>query len=376
MTPCLSESAVPPEAVPIVTGDIVAALSNRSPRFTEDEAAEYAIWDPDSVSQARVVADESILLEERGVTSQNADARRQEKIRQLTPEFWKRQTVYKASIAAKLRQTGQFENAAKLELCHSYYTVCQCNNCHTVRKYPNRCDLFYCPECAAHLENERRKQVEWWVREVTQPKHVVLTVRNIPRLSRGHIDQLMKWFGNLRRRKFAANWRGGFWTIQCTNENAGWHLHIHALVDANWIDAPKLALEWDNVTNGMGRIVKVRDCREQEYLAEVTRYVVRGSQLAKWTPDEISSFISAFEGKRCFGVFGSLFAKRTQFAEWIAELKSCRPKCDCGSSDCSYYSEAEWLIRELGSPEQTRPRPPPVDQASLPLPECGCSWPD
>jgi hypothetical protein len=112
----------------------------------------------------------------------------------------------------------------------------------------------------------------------------------------------------------------------------------------------------------MGRIVKVRDCRRADYLQEVTKYAVKGTQLAAWEPDLIATFIRAFDGKRTFGVFGELYGARTEFAEFIAGLKQAKPKCDCGSCSVTYFSEADWILRELGhsSPASTRPPPAPT----------------
>jgi hypothetical protein len=146
--------------------------------------------------------------------------------------------------------------------------------------------------------------------------------------------------------------------MEVTNEGRGWHLHLHCLINARWIDEAELALQWDNITNHMGRIVRVKDCRGESYLSEVTKYVVKGNQLAAWQPSQIEQFINAFDGKRTFGVFGSLYGQRTEFAEFIAGLKQAKPRCDCGSCAINYYSENEWLIRSLKLVPNECARPP------------------
>jgi len=372
----LLESPIPPEAPPDEPGlDEQEAIEQSIHRFTE-LADRGLIWDPDTASPGRSLDTEAILLENRGLTSQNRcnPARRSDKHQQR--ELWRSQTTLKNSVAAKLRVLNMDTEAAKLELCHSYYTVCQCNDCGAVRKFPNRCDLFFCPECAGAIAHEREKQTAWWVALVKQPKHVVLTLKNVPDLSPGHVTQLQKWFGLLRRRQFARNWVGGFYRIEVTNEGKGWHLHLHALVEAKWIDKSELSRIWKRITNGIGRIVDVRDCRAADYLHKVQGYVVKGAQLAAWTPEKIRTFIHAFTGKRTFGVFGSLYGARTEFAEFIASLKTARPKCDCGSCSVTYYSEADWIVRELqsGSALSTSTAPPVSTQRPLALNQS--IWPD
>lgn len=274
-------------------------------------------------------------------------SRQPQTLRHTPQELWKSASVFKKTVALKLREAGMQEDADKLDDCHEHRTFAQCAGCSSVKVYRNRCDNFFCPECQPSLSKRRREGVEWWVQKIKQPKHVVLTVRNIPDLTKGHILELKKWFTRLRHRKFCSNWEGGLYSIEITNEGAGWHLHLHALVNARFIDNRSLATEWGAVNGGLGYIVKVKDCRDRDYLKEVTKYAVKGSNLAGWSPSEIKTFIEAFRGVKCFGVFGSLYGKRTEFADWLAALGTERSKCECGSSKCSYYSESEWLERSL-----------------------------
>jgi hypothetical protein len=181
------------------------------------------------------------------------------------------------------------------------------------------------------------------------------------------VDELRKMFGQLRRRKFCRNWQGGFYRIQCTNDGNGWHLHIHALVEARWIDADELKNQWLSVTRGFGYIVKVRDCRSGDYLRVVTQYVAKGSELAAWQPEEIATFVRAFTGRRTFGVFGKLYGARTKFAEFIASIREAKPKCDCGSCNVSYYDEAQFLALSFVPENLSKPRPPPRPDPQIDL---------
>lgn len=296
----------------------------------------------------------SLQLERRGTTQQ---------LHQHL--LWAKCTIHKNTTAAKLREAGHLEDAAKLENCHTHYTVALCSGCNRVNKFPNRCDLFFCAECQPRLSQDRKKAVEWWTREIRQPKHVVLTVKNVDDLSKQHVQELRSWFTKLRRTKFAANWRGGFYSIEVTNEGNGWHLHLHILVDAPWVDSFKLSEHWSKATNGMGRIVKVRDARGKDYLAEVTKYVVKGVQLAAWPKEKIVTFIQAFKGVRTFGVFGSLYGARTKFAEWWKQIRGAKPQCECGCSMARYFSEAEWLERDLRPTPEAKPIPPPIVDSTL-----------
>ena len=110
----------------------------------------------------------------------------------------------------------------------------------------------------------------------------------------------------------------------------------------------------------MGRIVKVKDARGKNYLAEVTKYAVKGVQLAAWSGQQIFTFIEAFRGVRTFGVFGSLYGKRTEFAEWFKAIRDSKPNCKCGCSQVRYYSEQDFLELDLVPTNDNHvPIPPP-----------------
>jgi len=126
-----------------------------------------------------------------------------------------------------------------------------------------------------------------------------------------------------------------------TNEGRGWHLHIHCLVDADWVDGKLLAVEWASVTSGQGFIVKVKDARDKDYLAEVSKYVVKGSQLSSWSGEDIGSFIDSFTGNRTFGVFGSLYAKRGEYKDYLDSITESKASCKCGCDKFLYFTDDE-----------------------------------
>jgi len=423
-TPLLSAISIPPEA----------PTEEDWARFMET-ADDEVCWDPDSTNPEAPRHENPFTLETRGITQQIArdlppvcspvsQDRLCRQIRRLTPEredvapphhdapepvgkkrqaeLWQRQTVHKNSIAAKLREAGMVEEAQKLENCHSRYVVAICNDCGTVKKFPNRCDQGHCPECQPGLARERVSQVEWWTSSLKQPKHVVLTFRNIPHLTREHLDEARKSLTALRRTAFATKttywwqdrttlkitrrkklmrptsegwplqsspWVGGFWTMEITREGNGWHLHFHLLVDSKFISQRVLADRWRHITRGFSYITKVMDCREGTYLKEVTKYAVKGSQLAAWQPDAIVQYLKAFSGSRTFGVFGSLYGARTEFAEFIAELKGKKSRCECGSCNVRYLDELLYLAEQCTPMRLApcRPPPPPAPEPEFAL---------
>lgn len=299
-------------------------------------------------------------LENRGLTSQQ--------------ELWKKATAHKLSVAAKLRELSRSDLASPLEECHTVETCSVCTGCRRVTLFLNRCERHYCPECQPRLARERRESVEWWTKQIGEPKHVVLTIRNTDKLTKKHVQKFKQNFSRLRRRKFAANWRGGFYRMEVTNEKKGWHLHLHALVDCGWIDQRKLAEAWASIVKQELAIVHVRDVHSRDYLAEVTKYTVKGSQLSGWDAEQIAEFIDAFDGVRSFGVFGSLYGKRTEWRDWLDKLQTKGHTCECGCGTFRILSPAELAWDNLQRESRLRdsralPPPSEPDLPNLPAVE-------
>jgi hypothetical protein len=304
----------------------------------------------------REAAHVPVLLETTGITSH---------ARQL--DLLSKRLVLKESIAAKLRSIGALDLAEPLDRCHTEQSWAQCNGCRKVRTFWNRCENFYCPNCQPTLAHERTESLEWWSSQLKQPKHVVVTTRNTATIT----WQRVKWFkqclSKLRRRKFARNWLGGMWSIECTNEGKGWHIHAHILVDAKWIDPHELSRTWADIVGQDYAIVWVKDARKADYLREVTKYAVKGSMLSGWTALDIAHFINAFQGHRLFGVFGNLYGKRTEWRDFLNSLRAGKKVCECGCQTWRVYNEQEWLWKQTkeGSHVSARPNPPPKEQIDL-----------
>jgi hypothetical protein len=192
------------------------------------------------------------------------------------------------------------------------------------------------------LARKRLKAVEWWAKTIRQPKHVILTIQNQRILDKPFVQAFKAAFSRLRRMAFARNWRGGYYSLEVTNKGNGWHLHIHAMVDAGWVDQAGLSDAWSKATMGLGKIVHVSDCRDKDKLRETTKYAVKGNDLAKWSGEESSVYIDAMAGVRTFGVFGSCFGQRAEYRAWLDSLDLAAITCQCGCNSWRRLSLEEF----------------------------------
>jgi hypothetical protein len=194
---------------------------------------------------------------------------------------------------------------------------------------------------------------------VSQPKHIVLTVRNSASVTSQSIRSLKAAWNKLRRSTLARVWRGGCYSIEVTNEGRGWHIHLHALVDCPYVDQSALARKWAALVGQDFSIVYVRSATSRDYLKEVCKYACKPQDMAAWSPADIVAWLDASASLRLFGVFGSLLGRRGAWADWLKANLPKTPACECGCMALRFLSPAEYDALFLGPPGGTAPRPPP-----------------
>ena len=183
------------------------------------------------------------------------------------------------------------------------YRTCKC--CGKWESFSYRCNLKWCPRCQQRLGQIRRNLISLWAKRIQQPKHLILTHKNHTVLTRRIYRQHTQRLAKFRRSKCFAKVRGGCVSTETTHEGNGWHVHAHLLLDVNWLDMHEVSIAWGKLVGQDFAIVKIKDVREREYLQEICKYVVEGSELAKWPADLINEFVRAQRGLRMFNSFGT-----------------------------------------------------------------------
>lgn len=289
---------------------------------------------PDDVSEALAVPSSLDLT---GLTSHRS-------YDTLQRERWERSQ----EISRKLVFGGEPEKAHTIRDCHSYWTIRKCNGCRKESKFWNRCDLIYCPQCAPRNAKNRLDSLGWFFDELKQPKHVVLTFKNVAVLTKEYLRYCLKCLQKLRRTKIAKKWLAGIWAMEITNKGNGWHVHYHLIVETPWFSQETLSVTWKHITGWESFIVHVSDAGRAGVMKKLPKYVAaystKGTKIEEWTSSKICQFVQAIEGLRSFGVFGYLYAKRTEWRAWIAGVRKVSRACECGCEKFTYYSELDYFM--------------------------------
>jgi hypothetical protein len=253
--------------------------------------------------------------------------------------------VWHQTIASRLSGIAHGNQWRNFNRCGHDEIVRSCEECTNFEVFHYRCDLRFCPRCNWRRARERAEVLRAWSSKISQPKHLVTTQRNFKILTRSKIKKMLAAASKLRRRKCFQGLRGGCLSVEITNEGKGWHLHGHWLLDCDWVDISALSIQWGKLVGQEFGIVKVKDCRQRDYIHEVSKYVVSGSELAAWKGEEIWEFICATRGQRFFFAFGSLFKESASVRESLKPAHSHRI-CACGCDRFRFETEEAVVIKD------------------------------
>jgi predicted nucleic acid-binding Zn-ribbon protein len=254
--------------------------------------------------------------------------------------------LFKETIAGKLDGLLESNSYYNFLRCGADDLVRRCTKCGDTRNFSYQCSLKWCPSCNWKIAKRRREIISLWAQKIQQPKHLVLTQKNFPILTRSRLREFGVALARLRRTTVCEKITGGCVSWEITNEGSGWHLHAHCLVDVAWLNMKELSRVWGKQVGQKFAIVKITDAREGSYLSEICKYVVEGSELAKWPAEQILEFVNAIKGKRFFMSFGSLRKLAPMIRAEIEANKQPSPTCECG---CESFKYSDSLSEEVAS---------------------------
>ena len=251
----------------------------------------------------------------------------------------------RAKISKKLEATQRrirsFENCAEGKVCVHQFACPGCGQVHD--SPPLTCNQRTCPGCVPKLRAQNIAHVLELLEAVDQ-----LRLRNGRRPPRWRFVTLtIKSFDEFlpMRRFMAKAWgkliRHRFWQraveacVACwetTHTAAGWHVHVHALVDA-FLPRETLVRAWSKVTGGLGQDVGVHISEPKGTRASIAR------ELAKYVAKDLGG--AGAEDSSAWGVAGSS-ERLAEFLDGSFRWRTLRTYDDC-------YRVADLLKQQGGS---------------------------
>jgi len=257
--------------------------------------------------------------------------------------------VFKATVEAKLWRQWQGKSCESFFKCGHTTFYRECRNCGETKELPYHCNLKWCPSCNWRITASRKTELRRITEGVPNLKHMVLTQRNFEHLTQDKIRETRKNLLKLRRKKIMGKVRAGCCSLEFTNERRGWHMHWHLLLDVPFICEQELARQWGKLVGQEYAIVRCRAVRGKDYVTEVCKYVVEGSEIAGWSAAQILEFVSALDGTRLFSVYGE-WQKRRKQVKAAMKADQVPQMCECGCESFIYGDDGTFTQRDMRRP--------------------------
>lgn len=196
--------------------------------------------------------------------------------------------------------------AFKLRSCHQKEVLACCKACNANWYVLDKCKLRVCPICSKRVFIERARYIKACCHKAKYPKLITLTQPTITEDPREGIRNLQRWFAELRKDDTWKSVKGGAYTIEVLPKDSHWHIHMHVLVDADFIPYQKLWSAWRRIS---GNEVPQTDIRAADS-AKAVEYI------SKYTAKSVNAYLGelsivdwylAVKGFRLFVTFGSFY---------------------------------------------------------------------
>ena len=194
-----------------------------------------------------------------------------------TPIDHRHPSEIRRDLEDKLRNEGRDDLAQKLSDCAELMAIaCVC--CGKTRTVERGCKRRWCPVCAPRITAARMMRLESVVSRFKWPLAVTLTMENVE-MADGALETVKEKFRAFRRTHFwSKNVLGGVVGFEVTNRGRGFHPHLHALVDCEW-----LAVETPRPPRRATKKMLESLCsRAQNELSEVWGAYVQGKKAMVW----------------------------------------------------------------------------------------------
>lgn len=227
-------------------------------------------------------------------------------------------------LKARLWGEGASDLAQMLDKCGEPVRLVCCN-CGCKKLAEARCKKRWCPSCAYYIAAERVAKYRAAAERFQWPLFVTLTMRNT--IDVDGLKKVKKAWASMRRRKLiTSKVKSGIVGFEITNKGNGWHPHIHALLDCEWLSlktpppvrtdsrdkkalkcraaAEELSALWAKCVGQEAASVHIRR-GDAQALVEVLKYSVKGSDLIE-CHDRAEDLIRVMQGMRLITTFGEI----------------------------------------------------------------------
>lgn len=182
-----------------------------------------------------------------------------------------------------------------------------------------RCKDRLCQICSRYRRLAAAEKVTAMIASMQSPKLLTLTLAATDRPLHETLDRLVDRYRALRRRPlWKREVRGAAAVIEVTRgaTDRHWHVHLHVLVDMEYVPQATLSSEW-LCTTGDSYIVDVRSVASGPKAARyMSKYAAKGCDTSKLDAGHLVEYVAAMYRRRMFIATGNLHGLQADRDDW------------------------------------------------------------
>lgn len=245
-------------------------------------------------------------------------------------------------VGASVGSLDNIETTVHTEAPHAFITLF-CQDCGHTQRFEVRCNDRLCPICRARdyrrIMARFHEAMTSGTLRMKSPKLLTLTVISSEDLAQQIRDLRSAWTHIRRQGWFKRAVAGGLYTIEITYGEAGWHAHIHALMDSVFVPQAQISEAWERLTGAP--VVDIRPAWNLGLgLRYILKYMLKPPSLNKGLAER---YRAVLKGARLVHGFGKYY----DFANKL-KYKGCRECEECGSKEViilEYCCEDEFVYK-------------------------------
>ena len=245
--------------------------------------------------------------------------------------------VRKRAVAWALDEAGYHTAAQSMLQCSEAEALVWCGHCGHSWYVPYRCRQRACPICARREAKQRQAHL-LWISKCSRhyPKLLTLTMPRWHGHPRDGIRTIRQAWTKLQRRHLMRDVEGGAMQIELKYKPNGWHIHLHALIDAGYIPIQRIHTAWSEIIGIPAPQVHISPAVSDDEKFYVCKYACKASDF-KDSPKIAAQWAEAVKGSRLFTFFG-----RWHNYPWTEALTP--------ANDILYPNAHQWLCPHCGRP--------------------------
>jgi hypothetical protein len=265
----------------------------------------------------------------------------------LTAKILRQKRHYKRknAIADQFELCNYHDIAQKLHDCRETEQLVCCNTCGGSWYATYKCHLRVCPICSWEESRRRTEFVMAMCKGMKHPKLLTLTLPQSNTPTRDEIIFIRKCFTKLRRSKAFRNVVGGSYQIECKPKPEGFHVHIHALLDAPYLPRQHIWSMWKALTGNYCPQVDIRSADTDSAKAYVCKYAAKSAEYESMKGDVVRWY-EATKNSRLFATFGKWYRATIESVDpnHVAFVPHC--VCPhCGDVDSNFRArDGPWMF--------------------------------